>query len=504
MSETLKIMFLTNVENQPVLGDGQRSWLENSCIGVMKGDMNSRLHWKTFPIHADCQSGLRYVGYVGRDGKKSEDEVLGEGSSVKVALCHVGIRNIGFNAYYNCLAPGFDGLDTYIVPYGTVTLGGALLARGHEVEYIDFRMLKGWNEVRERIASVKPGIVACGFQTPNREFVIRLCGLAKTLDVTTVVGGPHISCVPKDMLSETEVDHVVVGEGDNALPDLCDAYEMGESPERFIHAEPLESIESIPLPYLSPLYEEVVKRKQCGFIVTSRGCPGRCRYCQPVQESIYGRKIKYRSAGNIMREIEYYVGKLGIRKFFIMDDTFTMNKKRVIEFTDLLAKIGHDIEYDISARVDLFDEELAERLASTGCNLISFGFESGSDHKLQLMDKRTTREKNIRAARIWKKTGKLMLANILVGIPEETDEDLMLDYTFLEEIDPTAFYINWMVPFPGTFYYEQLRETSQLLTDNFNDYEMHVVHERPLVKNVDYELVRKWEEKFNALRAGLK
>jgi len=411
-------------------------------------------------------------------------------------LSHVGIRNIGFDAFERNFAPGFDGLDTYIIPYGLTTLGGALRAAGHGVEYLDLRMVKGWEDVETRLRELKPKVLACGFQTPNREFAIRLCEIAQSMGITTIVGGPHVSCVPTDCLNIAAFDHIVVGEGDKILPELCDALEQGQKPQRLIHTEPLREIESIPLPYLSPLYEDVVRRKKCGFIVTSRGCPGRCKYCQPVQKTLYGNRIKFRSAQNILREVDYYREALGVGKFFIMDDMFTVNRSRVNEFTDLLAERDQRVEYDISARVDYFDQDMADRLAATGCNLISFGFESGSNHKLALMNKQTTREQNLAAGKIWKKTGKLVLANILAAIPGETEEDLAEDFSFVDELRPTMCYFNWMVPFPGSMYYEELLAADMLTTTDFNSFEMNVVHSMPLVKNVDYDMVRRWEQKF--------
>lgn len=415
---------------------------------------------------------------------------------MQVVLSHVGIRNIGFDAFERNFAPGFDGLDTYIIPYGLTTLGGALRAKGHGVEYLDLRMVKDWEDVETHLRGIQPKVLACGFQTPNREFAIKLCEIAKSLGIVTLVGGPHVTCVPQDCLDIPAFDHIVVGEGDHTLPALCDAIEQGQKPERLIHAEPLREIESIPLPYLSPLYEDVVRRKKCGFIVTSRGCPGRCKYCQPVQKSIYGNRIKFRSAENILREVDYYRDELGVKKFFIMDDMFTVNRARINEFTRLLAERKYDMEYDISARVDYFDQDMSDRLAATGCNLISFGFESGSNHKLKLMDKQTTREQNLTAGKIWKKTGKLLLANILSAIPGETEEDLAEDFSFVDELRPTMYYFNWMVPFPGSKYYDELVAEDMLATRDFNSFEMNVVHKMPLVKNVDYDMVRRWEKKF--------
>jgi radical SAM superfamily enzyme YgiQ (UPF0313 family) len=416
-----------------------------------------------------------------------------------IVLSHVGIRNIGFDAFERHFTPTFDGLDTYIIPYGLTLIGGALREAGHGVEYLDLRLVSGWEEVEARLREMKPGLLGVGFQTPNREFAVELARLAKSLGIPTVAGGPHVTCAPYDGLAIREFDHVVIGEGEEAMVDIAAAYEDGRTPPHEIHPEPLRDIENRPLPYLSETYEAIARRKNCGFVVTSRGCPGRCKYCQPVQKALYGPRIKMRSAASILAEMDRYLA-MGIRKFFIMDDMFVVNRNRVAEFAGSIKERGLDVEYDISARVDFFDQEMADHLASTGCNLISFGFESGSDHKLKLMHKQTTREMNLTAGRIWKKTGKLTLANILVGIPGETDEDIAQDLSFIEELGPSAFYYNWMVPFPGTHYFEELKAAGQLLTTDFDQYEMNIVRKMPLIKTVDYDRVRRWEKEFDRLR----
>lgn len=421
---------------------------------------------------------------------------------MQVVLSHVGIRNIGFGSFESNFRPGFDVLDSFIVPYGLTVLGGALRARGHGVEYLDLRMVRDWEDVETRLREIKPVALGIGFQTPNREYAVRLSEIAKSLDIPTIAGGPHVSCVPEDGLGVASFDHIVVGEGDTVLPDLCEAIGRGAKPARLIYAEPLKEIESAPLPYLSSVYEEMVRRKQVGFIVTSRGCPGKCKYCQPVQRTLYGNRVKFRSAANIMREIEYYVEELGVRKFFLMDDMFTVNRARVNELTSMLKERGSPVEYDINARVDFFDQDMCDRLASSGCNLVSFGFESGSDRKLKLMNKQTTRRENLAAGKIWKGTGKLLLANILAAIPGETEEDLEQDFAFVKELDPQMCYFNLMVPFPGSTYYQELLEQDMLLTKDFNMYEMKLVRTNPLVKGVDYEMVLKWERIFKEAFGG--
>lgn len=419
---------------------------------------------------------------------------------MKVVLCHVGIRNIGFDSFYNKFDLSFNNIDAYLVPNGICYLGAALREHNHEVHYLDMRMMKGWDEIEDQLKEIGPRMVGCGFQTPNREYAIELCRIAKKLGIITIVGGPHVTCVPDDALACQEFDHIVVGEGEITLPKICDMYERGEKPKRFYQGEFVKDISSLSLPYLSPLYENVVKLKKCGFMITSRGCPGRCSFCQPVLQKIYGRKIKFRDLDHVFKELDNYINKYGVRKFFFMDDMFTTIKERVEEFTRRLREEKYDIEYDINARVDYFNETMAEQLASTGCNLISFGFESGSNAKLKLLRKNTTRERNLEVGKLWKKTGKLLLANILVGIPGETEADIEQDYTLIEELQPDAFYYNWMVPYPGTEYYNLFVQNNCLTSNNFALYEMNINKNIGLVKGVDYKMVQKWEERFENLR----
>ncbi len=425
---------------------------------------------------------------------------------MKVLLCFAGIRNIGFNAFYDRYqSESFGQLDSFLVPTGLTTLGGHLRERKHEVEYLDLRMVRGWEEAERRIREVNPALVGVTFQTPAREYAIELCRRAKLMGIPTICGGAHPSSIPEDALACPEFDHVVVGEGEVTLPDVCDAYERGEKPERLLHGKVLgdKDVSSGPLPYLSPLYENIVKLKKVGMLVTSRGCPGRCAFCQPVLEKLYGRKLKFQDLDMVFRQIDHYISAYGVNKFFFMDDMFVTRKKRIAEFARRIKQGNYNIQYDINARVDYFDEEMAEHLATSGCNLVSFGFESGSDRKLKMMEKNTTRERNLHIGKVWKKTGKLVLANILVGIPGETEADLEQDLSFIEELEPHLFYYNVMVPYPGTTYWDQLLDTNMIKDFDFARYEMNLNKQSGLIKGVDYDLVHRFEERFENLRRHL-
>jgi len=410
---------------------------------------------------------------------------------MQVLLSNVSINSTGFNSFEN--QP--DVPESYFIPYGLVTLGSILRAKGHGVEYLDLRMVRGWEEVEQRLREIKPKVLGCGFQTPSRHIADQLCTLAKTMNITTVVGGPHASAIPEDCLGLSSFDHILVGEGDLTFPEICESIDQGRTPPRLIHGEPLHDLDSIPLPYLSPLYEYAAKRKNSGFIVTSRGCPGRCKYCQPIQKSIYGNRMKWRSPESMLKEIDDYRNRLSINHFAFLDDTFTLDRKRINTFTQLLTDRQYNISYSINARADFIDEDLAQRLAASGCKSIFFGFESGSNHKLKLMNKQTTREQNLLAGKTWSKYGECG-ANILSAIPGELEQDLAEDLSFIQELQPKYLAFFWMVPFPGSNYYKELLDSDMLLHKDFSKYDMNIIKEMPIVKGIDYDMVRIWEKRI--------
>ena len=168
-----------------------------------------------------------------------------------------------------------------------------------------------------------------------------------------------------------------------------------------------DELENLPFPdreaMNNSLYINPETNKPMALIVTDKGCPYSCSYClSPV---ISGKKIRSRSNESIINEIKECIEKHNITNFFFKSDTFTANKEKISDFCRLLISegLGEKINWVATARVDNITDELVSLMKQSGCSLVAMGFESGSNESLTKMNKRTTTEMNLRAAKICKK-----------------------------------------------------------------------------------------------------
>lgn len=329
-------------------------------------------------------------------------------------------------------------------------------------------------EVSEIFVKYQPDMVGITVMTPKAASAFTVAALAKRYhkDCTVVFGGPHATLKSDEILSDCkDVDFVVRGEGEAALLDLVNAldakrsghsqllhgnfnrvdglsYRRGDaivhnSTQRFA-----DNLDDIPFPAREMLLgTDTYTSEDMGLLMGSRGCPYHCSYCAT---QIWTRKVRYRSLENIIEEIRYVQQRYGTRQFTFKDDSFTVNRKRVMEFCHLLTDGGTKINWDCNTRVDLVDRELLKTMKKAGCNSIKVGVESGSERILKLMDKGITLESIKEASKLFRKAGIHWTSYFMMGIPTETREDIQKTVDLLHEIKPSFASIGVYEPFPGT------------------------------------------------------
>ncbi len=226
------------------------------------------------------------------------------------------------------------------------------------------------------------------------------------------------------------------------------------------HKDFKDELESLPFPdrdaMKNNLYINPSTNKPMALIVTDKGCPYSCSFClSPV---ISGKKIRSRSNENIIGEIKDCIEKYNITNFFFRSDTFTANRTKIIEFCRLLIKeeLNSKINWVATARADTLDEELVRIMKQSGCSLVAIGFESGNNESLSLMNKKTTTEINLQAAKICKKYKIEILGYFLTGFPWEDEQDLTKLKNHIFEINADYIEISVVVPFPNTPIYNEL------------------------------------------------
>ena len=193
-------------------------------------------------------------------------------------------------------------------------------------------------------------------------------------------------------------------------------------------------------------------------IETARGCPSSCAYC--LAPIISGKKVRRRSPKSVVAEMTECFEKYGIDSFFMKADTFTIDAEWTRSFCDALdeSPIGGKVRFVANSRAKPLDEDLLERMRKSGCDLVAFGFESGSDETLQRIRKGISTEDSRRAIALAKKAGLSVYGFFMIGFPWETEEDVKKTIDFAFELDPDFIEIHLALPFRGTELRRQCEE----------------------------------------------
>jgi radical SAM superfamily enzyme YgiQ (UPF0313 family) len=206
-------------------------------------------------------------------------------------------------------------------------------------------------------------------------------------------------------------------------------------------------------------------------IMGSRGCPFRCIYCSKIS----GRIARFRSPQNIIAEMEELVYKYKVKGVAFYDDTFTVNKQLVLEFTKLLKQSGLDVVWSVNARVNTVDRKLLKAMSDAGCWKIFYGVESMLQKNLDVLKKGTTVQQAFNAVKWAKEVGIEVETSFIFGIPGETYEDALKVIELIIKLNPDYAKFFVLTPLPGTELYANVNNYGKLLSNNFDDMTTHKV-----------------------------
>jgi anaerobic magnesium-protoporphyrin IX monomethyl ester cyclase len=324
-------------------------------------------------------------------------------------------------------------------PLGLLYIAAMFERHGQEVTVLDY----GTKDY-----GVPEGYDLYGFSatTPQYPYAVEL---AKKIDGYKVIGGPHVTSVDAD---RSLWDVVVRGEGEQAVSILVRYAEKGAKGV-IRDLLPINDLDSIPFParHLVDLndYVREVDGKKATVLITSRGCPFGCVFCD---SEMWGRKVRRRSVENVMAEIDHLKERYGYQAFLFLDDSFTLNRKWVLEFCERIKR--RNVVFRCWTRVDLVDKKMLKSMVEAGCVQLGFGIESGSDKILKSMNKGTTVEQGRKATKLTKDAGIEVKFFLVGGSPFETVETVVETVRFIEETDPDAWGLGTLTPVPGSMMWE--------------------------------------------------
>ena len=335
-----------------------------------------------------------------------------------------------------------------------------------------------YRQIKKRVENTTPDVVGITALTPPMKHVYKISEIIKEIypNASVVVGGTHPTILPERTMTEgKKIDFIVVGEGERTFVELIQALRGNQKEfsniaglcwrkkDKIIVNQSrnlIKKLDEIPFPardifnlklcYSAPTKK--VSEENVTPILTSRGCPFNCIHC--ASKIIWRGYARYRSADNVVAEIEECINKYNLREFNFLDDTFTVNKKRVIEICNKIIEKKLRIYWICFARADTIDDELVQVMKKAGCRKISFGLESGNQRILDLMRKKTTIEQGRKAVKITRKYGLKVHASFMLGNVGETVQTIKETISFAKslDLDNAAFFIT--SPCPGTDLYK--------------------------------------------------
>ena len=348
----------------------------------------------------------------------------------------------------------------------------------------------GIDSLGELIKNESPDLVGFSVLTFNLLNCIDVANLIRKVSPRTKIcfGGWHATLYPEETVKLECVDFIVTGEGEYTFPELVEyCRKKAPSPEglQYIKGigyrsslgearinparEVVRNLDSLPFPAYDLIdvgkYSNLLACAENSIsIMTSRGCPHKCIFCD-----LRATPYRFRSPQNILEEIRHWVDN-GVKEFFIQDDNFTINRKRTVEFCQLLISSGLRIKYKISSRVDYLDDELLGYLKRSGCYRIYFGVESGSQKVLDYLEKGITVDQIQAVFKAARKHGIDRCAYIMIGTPVESRKDIQTTMALIKEIRPEHLHCSICTAMPETHFYKKLLSSGQIQRDYWREF----------------------------------
>ncbi len=399
----------------------------------------------------------------------------------------------------------------YVATYAKKKFG-----RRFDIEILDAQVEKMDHGMVEKYLKEKQpdlvGITCMTFMTIDALEVARRAKKANP-DAFVIMGGVHPTIYPEELVSQPALDGIVAGEGELVFCELLDALDKKESlsgiqgfgfkqNNRAIvnpRADFIQDLDSLPFPDRNLLpYKKYYNLLGSGKeimtgLLTSRGCPHNCIFCT----SLDGRMCRMRSPENVVSEIEICVDK-GISDFNVIDDTFTISRKRVIAIADLIIQKGLKITMDINARVDQVDQEVLDKLAQAGCNRIRFGVESGNPEVLKALRKGITIPQAREAFKLASRSGIATFAYFMLGSPGESKKEAKESIQLAKELNPDFVQFLITTPFPSSDLYEMGMEKGILGGDYWREFSRQPREDftpQWWTENFSPEELKKWQRR---------
>lgn len=367
-----------------------------------------------------------------------------------------------------------------------------------------------WNETIRSILKFNPDWIGWTSYTANVSAIQILSEKVKFLipNCKQVIGGVQATLDPYILNKFPHIDFATHREGEYAFLDLVNekninsikgvSFKVKENIQFNGNADFIDRLDELPHPerkklwtHDGPITNDQRRYFDVSYMITLRGCPYRCTFC--ASPEIWGRKnLRYRDPSFIIDEMQHIKNNYWDRDtidysilsqnsknktellqdavlikdnslVYFVDDVFTLKKQKCIAIMQKMIDENLNIPWKCESRADNIDQEIADKMAESGCVRVKVGIESGSDRMLKIMKKDETKDDIRKGINYLKNAGVSVSGHLLTGFPEETDDDLQETIDFAKELDIDYYSLSILSPYYGTkIYYDSIQNGFEL------------------------------------------
>ncbi|MDD5070408.1 MAG: radical SAM protein [Candidatus Omnitrophica bacterium] len=372
----------------------------------------------------------------------------------------------------------YSRLASFQPPIGLCALAAYLRKNNCSVEIIDAAVLNlSLEEIVFLLSKNEAGLIGIYANTANFHVAKELAGRIKTVmpKAWLVVGGPHSTFLPQEVMMTTAFDFCVLDEGEETLLELachlsqasCDfssilglSYKDSQGKVCLNPRRPfIQDLDSLPFPAIDllpdlrkyKLYLLHYKRLPYMTVVSTRGCPYRCVFCNTP----FGKTLRAHSAEYVVDYMEFLSTRFGVKEICFSDDAFTAVESRVFDICEGIQKRNIDCSWYANTHANIKDRTIFKAMKKAGCWIVAAGVESGDSGILKRIGKSSTLNAIRETCDAIIKARLVLKAFFIIGSPGETFDTIDKTIKFSQKIKAHYPVFSLMTPYPGTQLWEE-------------------------------------------------
>ncbi len=374
-----------------------------------------------------------------------------------------------------------------MAPLGLLSIAAYLRTKGHDVSLFDclgpFAPARHQDTIG-RLTRHDADIAGFSVTTSGFYDALETAAALKESNpsIKTVFGGVHASAMGRDlMLRFPEIDFLCTGEGEETLAGLASGNHPGTVPGLVWRdggkvvdngpGVPIADLDSLPYPaydllsgfpggYNLPLFSHV--KSPGATMITSRGCPYQCSYCD---RSVFKKSYRYNSAGYIYEHMRHLRTGYGVRHLNIYDDLFTLHRDRIEELCGMLIRRPLGIMFNCAVRAGHADDGLLKMLKRAGCLMVSLGIESADQEMLKRHKSGVSLEEVRDTVRRIQQNGLRAKGLFMMGLPGENEKSIAATLDFVLSLGLDDMNMAKFTPFPGAPIWKTIRQEGDFNED---------------------------------------